>query len=176
METKETAKNISFHINHNEVLRMTTRKQKRAPKKSSVATQKTAPEMSSAARIAKGTLYYRTKFVAYGDLLGWRHRIYVRIALPPDDWCLLVLKMTPLSEFGESVFRQGLSTRDVVKLYVGGCYLNARVAAKGIDGTIYIYAKEVLRGLAGPAFVDGDRRLGNRGTRDAKRKKARRNG
>jgi hypothetical protein len=155
---------------------MTTGKQKIAPKKSSVATQKTAPEMSSAARIGKGTRYYRTKFIAYGDLLGWRHRIYVKIALPPDDWCMLVLKMTPLSEFGESVFQQGLSTHVVVKLYVGGRYVNARVAAKGIDGTIYIPAEAVLRGLAGPAFVDGDRRLGNRGTRDAKRKKAPRNG
>ena len=137
--------------------------------------QKTAPEMSSAPRIAKGTRYYRTKFVAYGDLLGWRHRIYVQIALPPDDWCMFVLKMTPLSDFGQSVFG-GLSAHDVVKLYVGGCHMNARVAAKGMDGTIYIHAKDVLRGLAGPAFVDGDRRLGNRGTRDAKRKKARGNG
>jgi hypothetical protein len=160
---------------------MTSRKQKSAPKLS-VATQKTVPEMSSAPRIAKGTLYYRTKFVAYGDLLGWRHRIYVKIALHPDDWCMLVLEMTPLSEFGDSVFRQGLFTHDVVKLYVAGCYLNARVAAKGIDGTIYIHAQEVLRGLAGPAFVDGDRRLGNRGARHAKRKtrhasqKAQRNG
>jgi hypothetical protein len=154
---------------------MTKGKQKRAPKKSSVATQKTAPELSSAPRIAKGTRYYRTKFIAYGDLLGWRHRIYVKIALPPDDWCMLVLQMIPLSEFGESVF-QGLSTNDVVKLYVGGCYLNARVAAKGIDGTIYIRAEAVLRGLAGLSLVDGDRRLCNRGTRDAKRKKARGNG
>jgi hypothetical protein len=160
---------------------MTAKKQKSAPKLS-VATQKTVPEMSSAPRIAKGTLYYRTKFVAFGDLLGRRHRIYVKIALLPDDWCMLVPKMTPLSEFGESVCR-GLSAHDVVKLYVGGCYLNARVAAKGIDSTIYIHAAEVLRGLAGRAFVDDDRRLGNRGardakrkTRDAKRKKARRNG
>jgi len=144
---------------------VTAKKQKSAPKLS-VATQKTVPQMSSAPRIAKGTLYYRAKFVAYGDLLGWRHRIYVKIALLPDNWCFLLLKLTPLSEFGESVFRQGLSTHDVVKLYVGGCYLNARVAAKGIDGTIYIHAAEVLRGLAGPA----DRRLGNRGARDVKRK------
>jgi hypothetical protein len=80
---------------------------------------------------------------------------------------MLVLEMTPLCEFGASVF-QGLSRHDVVELYVGGRYLNARVASKGADGTIYIYAEHVLRGLAGS-------RIGNE-TQIAKSKKAGRNG
>jgi hypothetical protein len=137
--------------------------------------QTSVPKKSWVPRIGKGTLYYRTKFVAYGDLLGWRHRIYVKIALQRDDWCMLVLEMTPLCEFGESVFR-GLSRHDVVKLYVGGCYLNARVASKGADGKIYIYAEGVLRGLAGPALVYHNGRIGISKTQNAKSKKAGRNG
>jgi hypothetical protein len=152
---------------------MTTRKQISAPKLSA-ATQKTVPEMSSAPRIAKGTLYYRTKFCAYGDLLGWRHRIYVKIAIPPDDWCIGLFRMTPLSAFGESVFRQSVSRHDIVALYLAGCHINARVASKGENGTIWIYAEEVLRGLARPVFVEED--FSDRGKRDAKRKKAKKNG
>ena len=85
-----------------------------------------------------------------------------------------LFQVTPLSAFGESVFRQALSRLDVVELYIAGCNIIARVATKGDNGTIWIYAEEVLRGFAMPVFVEED--LGDRGTRDAKRKKAQRNG
>jgi hypothetical protein len=81
---------------------------------------------------------------------------------------MLLLEMTPLCEFGASVF-QGLSRHDVVELYVAGRNLNARVASKGADGKIYIYAEHVLRGLAGS-------RVEIREAQIAKSKKAGRNG
>lgn len=142
---------------------MARRKQKRAPKK------------SSASRSSRVTYYYRTKFVAYGDLLGRDYRIPVKVALPADDWCMGLFQVTPLSAFGESVFRQDLSRLDVVELFIAGRNINALVASKG-DGTIWIYAEEVLHGLAYRVSVEEDRLFGNRRTRDAKRKKLQRNG
>jgi hypothetical protein len=133
---------------------MTRRKQRRAPKK------------SSASRT--------TKFVAHGDLLSRNYRIPVKVALHADDWCIGLFQVTPLSAFGVSSFWQALSRHDVVALYIAGCNINARVATKGDNGTIWIYAEEVLRGLAKPVFVAED--LAERGTRDAKRKMVRRNG
>jgi hypothetical protein len=141
---------------------MTRRKQKRAPKK------------SSASRTSRVTYYYRTKFVAHGDLLDRNYRVPVKVALHADDWCMGLFQVTPLFAFGESVFWQALSRHDVVALYIAGCNINARVATKGDNGTIWIYAEEVLRGLAKPVFVEED--FAERGTRDAKRKKAQRNG
>ncbi len=137
---------------------MTTRK--RAPK----------PKKSSASRSSRVTYYYRTKFVAYGDMLGRDYRIPVKVALHAEDWCMGLFQVTPLSAFGVSVFRQAISRHDVVALYIAGCNINARVATKGGNGTIWIYAEEVLRGLARPVFVEED--FGDRGTREAKRKKA----
>jgi hypothetical protein len=136
--------------------------------------QKGAPKKSSAFRPSRVAHRYQTKFVAHGDLLGRDYRISVKIALPAGDWCMGLLQVTPLSAFGDSIFRH-LSRHDVVALYVAGCNINARVATKGDKiGPISIYAEDVLRGLARPVFVDED--FGNRGTQDAKRKKAGRNG
>jgi hypothetical protein len=139
---------------------MAKRKKERAPKK------------SSAARSSRVTYYYRTKFVAYGDLLlGRDHRLPVKVALPADDWCIGVFQVTPLSAFGERVVRQDLSRLDVIELYIAGSYIYALVAAKG-DKTIWIYADEVLRGLAHRVAVKEDRLYGDRRKGDAKLKKA----
>jgi hypothetical protein len=85
-----------------------------------------------------------------------------------------LFQVTPLSALGESVFRYALSRRDVVALYIAGCEINARVATTGDNGTIWIYAEDILHGLARPVFVDED--FGTCGTRDANRKKAQRHG
>jgi hypothetical protein len=144
---------------------MARRKQKRAPKK------------SSASRYSRVTYYYRTKFVAYGDLLGRDYRIPVKVALPADDWCIGLFQVTPLSAFGENVFRQDLSRLDVVELCIAGSNIYALVASKGDNiGTIWIYAEEVLHGLAHRVSVEEDRLFGDRRKGDAKLKKAQRNG
>ena len=78
---------------------MTTRQQKRAPKKWTFI------------RFSDVTRDYRIKFTADGDLMGPTYRIAIKIALPTVDLYLGLLKMTPLSEFGESVFRQRLIQR-----------------------------------------------------------------
>jgi hypothetical protein len=112
------------------------------------------------------TYYYRTKFLAHGDFLGRDYRIPVKVALPADDWCFGLLQVTPLSAFGESVFRHALLRRDVVALKIAGCDIEARIATKGDNtGQIWVYADGVLRGLAKPVFVEEDRQ-------DAERKKA----
>jgi hypothetical protein len=111
--------------------------------------KKKAPNKSSASRPSRVTYYYRTKFVAYGNLLGRDYRIPVKVALPADDWCIGLFHVTPLSAFGNSVFRQALSRLDVVELYIAGCNIYALVASKGDNaGTIWIYADAVLHGLA----------------------------
>jgi hypothetical protein len=144
-------------------INMRTKQRKRAPKK------------SSASRSSRVTYYYRTEFLAYGDLLDRDYRIPVKVALPADDWCIGLFQVTPLSAFGESVFRHDLSRLDVVELFIAGCNINALVASKG-DGTIWIYAEEVLHGLAHRASVEEDRLFGDRAAGDAKLKKAQRNG
>jgi|HubBroStandDraft_6_1064221.scaffolds.fasta_scaffold753950_1 hypothetical protein len=142
---------------------MTTRQQKRAPEK------------SSSTRFSDVTRDYRIKFAADGDLMGPTYRIAIKIALPTVDLYMGLFRVTPLSAFGESVFRRALSRHDVVQLYVGGCYVSARVATKGNNtGTIWIYADEVLRGLARLALVCADG--SNSDTQNAKREKAGRNG
>ena len=139
--------------------------------------QSRAPKNSSASRSSRVTYYYRTKFVAYGDLLGRDYRIPVKVALPADDWCIGLFQVTPLSSFGESVFRQALSRLDVVELYIAGRNIYALVASKGDNtGTIWIYAEEVLHGLAYRVCVEEDRLFGDRRKGDAKLKKAQRNG
>jgi hypothetical protein len=143
-------------------INMRTKQRKRASKK------------SSAFRPLRVTHRYRTKFVAHGDLLGRDFRIPIKIALPAGDWCLGLLQVTPLSAFGDSIFRH-FSRHDVLALYVAGCDINARVATTGNKtGPISIYAEDLLRGLARPAFAEED--FGDHGMQDAKRKKARRNG
>jgi hypothetical protein len=141
---------------------MTTRQQKSGPKKPSFT------------RFSDVTRDYRFKFVADGDLMGPDYRIAIKIALPTFDLYMGLFKVTPLCAFGESVFRRALSRHDVVQLYVGGCYVSARVATKGDNtGTIWIHADEVLRGLAKLALVCN---RGNSETQNAKHNKAGRNG
>jgi hypothetical protein len=137
--------------------------------------QQRAQKNWSVIRFSDVTRDYRIKFVADGDLIGPDYRIAIKIALPTCDLYMGLFKLTPLSAFGESVFRRALSRHDVVQLYVGGCYVSARVATKGNNtGTIWIHADEVLRGLAKLALVCEDR--SNSETWDAKHKKATRNG
>jgi hypothetical protein len=160
----ENGGKMFVRIKHNEDY-MTRRKQKRTPKK------------SSASKPSRVTYYYRTKFVAYGDLLGRNCRLPVKVALPADDWCMGLFQVTPLSAFGERVFRQDLSRLDVVELYIAGRNVNALVASKGDNsGKIWIYADEVLHGLGYRVSVEEDRLYGDRRKGDAKLKKAQRNG
>ena len=106
--------------------------------------------------------------MAYGDLLGWCRNIYVKIALPADDWCFFSLEMTALCEFGDKVF-DDLSKGDAVELFVAGRNLQAEVTSKGADGKIYLNANHVLAGLAGSPVEF-------RRAQIAKGKKVRRNG
>ena len=128
------------------------------------------PSASTSSRV---TYYYRTKFVAHGELVGRDYRCAVKVALPADDWCCGLFQVTPLSAFGRSAIRH-FSRHDIVPLYIAGCNVNARVASKGHNGEIWIFAQEVFRALARPALVNED--FGDRKTRAAKRKKAPRNG
>ena len=84
---------------------------------------------------------------------------------------------------GDAAFRNSarvscgrrLSRHDVVALYIAGCNINARVATKGDNGTIWIYRRRgASRARSIRVFVEED--FVERGTRDAKRKKAQRNG
>jgi len=136
--------------------------------------QKSSQKKSAAARASRVTYYYRTKFVAYGDLLGRDYRIPVKVALPANDWCMGVFLVTPLSAFGRTVFAK-LTRLDVIKLCIAGCYVFALVASKG-ENALWIYAEEVLHGLARRVYVKEDRLFGDRRKGDAKLKKAQKNG
>jgi hypothetical protein len=140
--------------------------------------QKRAPKKSSASPFSDVTRDYRITFVADGDLkLGLRARIPIKIALPTHERCMGLLKVTPLSAFGQSVVHQTLSRDDVVELFLGGCNINARVSTKGDNtGTIWVYAEDMLRGLARPFTLYDDPRFNNGETQDAKPKEAGRNG
>ena len=133
--------------------------------------QSRAPKNSSASRSSRVTYYYRTRFVAYGDLLGRDYRIPVKVALPADDWCIGLFQVTPLSAFGESVFRQALSRLDVVALYIAGRNINALVATKGT--TPARFGSTPKRCSAGSLIValltrTGSSAIAGRGTPSAK--------
>jgi hypothetical protein len=139
--------------------------------------KKGAPKKSLASPFSDVTRDYPITFVAEGDLkLGPDFRIPIKIALPTDERCMGLFVATPLSAFGEIVFRQALSRNQVVALYVGGCDMTARVATKGDNtGTIWLYAEDVLRGLARPVTLYDDPRFNDGETQDAKYKEAGRN-